>query len=139
MAFSFRAPDLSLFHLFLDVSAKVGKLEGGRAEVTKQSSFFFSICLPALTPLPFYKISLLCSGVDLRLDCWHLIKPTSLHRSHRSEALWAVKRQPAVFHVCLCEGLIAIPLLQSQESWGYIHEGQSHKVGLAFIFSFLIL
>lgn len=138
MVFSFRASDLSLFHLFLDVSAKVGELEGGRAEIIN-NHLFFSICLPALTPLPFYKISLLCSGVDLRLDCWHLIKPTSLPGSHRSEALWAVKRQPAVFHICLCEGVIAIPLLQSQESWGYIHEGPSHQVVLAFIFSFLIL
>lgn len=109
MVFSFRASALSLFHLFLDVSAKVGKVEEERAEIIN-NHLFFSICFPTLAQLPPYKISLLCSGVDLRLDCWHLIKPTSLPGSHRSEALWAVKRQPAVFHICLREGLIAIPL-----------------------------
>lgn len=51
-----RAPDLSLL---LDVAAKVWKVEGGRAKV---NNHLFSICLPTLTQLPTYKITLLCSG-----------------------------------------------------------------------------
>lgn len=49
MVFSFRASDLSLFHLFLDVSAKVGKLEGGRAEIINNHLFFFHLSPCAYT------------------------------------------------------------------------------------------